>query len=309
VSNEKTDLSGALTRLNDTLEKSRHDRHRERRELRRQERDEKRERKRQHEAENASMVGGTFTLAIAVIMVGYAIYNPHMWWLIFVALGIGSGGARQLSLASKKNKALAAQNPPVSEPAKQTAHEIDVLCDQLLGDLKESPEVVRSFLQDPEKTVESLRGAAKAVDQRRKDLGAAGKDQLATLEKQRVDLKARRDAASDPTAREKFDGAVRSLDGQEAALKQLGAVADRLDGEYTSLLVLLQELRTRVAVAKSTGAGSQQAGLEQSVKRLNDELEAITDSLQKAQTDGLLSPIDAAPMNDGSAQSADRVRG
>ncbi|MFT3706861.1 MAG: hypothetical protein QM817_04260 [Archangium sp.] len=290
MSHQGADLSGTLNRLNHTLEKSKRERREEKRELRRQERDERKERKRQREIENASVPGGAFALAIAVIMVGYGIYNPHMWWLIFVALGIGSGGARQLSLASKKNKELAAQNPVVVDaPAKQ--HEIDVLCDALLNDLKESPEVVRTFLQDPEKTVESLRLAAKAVDQRRQDLGAAGKDQLAALEKQRDDLKKRRDAASDPTAREKFDGAVRSLDGQEAALKQLSAVADRLDGEYTSLLVLLQELRTRVAVAKSTGGGSQQAGLEQSVKRLNDELEAITDSLQKAQSDGLLTPI------------------
>lgn len=293
-------LSDTLTKLNETLDKSRRERKREAREERRElTRAERREAKRRREAENASTVGGVFTLVVALIMLGYAIYNPHMWWLIFVALGIGSGGARQLSLAAKKSKAQAAPLPEKQEP-----HEIDALCDQLLGDLKESPEVVRSFLQDPEKTVEALRLAAKAIDARRKDLAGAGKDQLAALDQQRKDLTARRDGASDPVAREKFDGAVRSLDGQKAALEQLRGVADRLDGEYTSLLVLLQELRTRVAVARSTNSSSQQAGLEQSVKRLNEELEAITDSLQKAQGEGLLTPIDAEPLSPTDAAGA-----
>ncbi|MBL8909752.1 MAG: hypothetical protein JNM17_03505 [Archangium sp.] len=304
MSSEKPDLSNTLSKLNDTLEKSAPKTRRERRE---EEREERRERKKKKELENASTVGGVFTLAVALIMLGYAIYNPHMWWLIFVALGIGSGGARQLSLAAKKNKE-ALPEKTSSEPAKEQQHEIDALCDQLLSDLRESPEVVRSFLQDPEKTVVALRQTAKAVDQRRKDLSThSGKEQLAALEKQRAELKARRDGSSDPVAREKFDGALRSLDGQEAALKQLSAVADRLDGEYTSLLVLLQELKTRVAVARSTNSTSQQAGLEQSVQRLNAELEAITDSLQKAQTDGLLSPIDARPMA-GVASTAERQR-
>lgn len=304
-SDKPTDLSGTISKLNDTLEKSAQTK----RERRDEERAERREKKRKKELENASTVGGTFTLAVAVILVGYAIYNPHMWWLIFVALGIGSGGARQLSLAAKKNKEARAELPEKDSAAPAKQHEIDALCDQLLSDLKESPEVVRAFLQDPEKTVEALRLTAKAVDQRRRDLSTdAGKQQLAALDKQRADLKSRRDGASDPVAREKFDGALRSLDGQEAALKQLTAVADRLDGEYTSLLVLLQELKTRVAVARSTNSTSQQAGLEQSVQRLNAELEAITDSLQKAQSDGLLAPIDAAPISDSARASPERQR-
>jgi chromosome segregation ATPase len=161
--------------------------------------------------------------------------------------------------------------------------------------------VVRAFLQQPEQTVEALRATAKAVDQRRQDLAASGAaDQLTALEQQRTDLKARRDASSDVEARVKFDGALRSLDGQESALKLLVAVSDRLDGEYTSLLVLLQELKTRVAVARSTNNTSQLDGLEQNVKRLNDELQAITESL-------VMTPVDEGATGVSLSPAGERV--
>ncbi|MFO0598564.1 MAG: hypothetical protein U0228_24875 [Myxococcaceae bacterium] len=298
----KPQLDQTLDKLSTALERSRLSR-RERRELRREERRDRKRRRRQTEA---SVAGGVVSIALALIIIGFVFLNPHLWWLVFPALGIGGRGARQLALASRKEGAADGEEQEEGTPKKLEAekpHEIDALCDALLADLKESPEVVRTFLQNPEKTVEGLRAAAKEVDQRRKDLSSdSSKEQLAALEKQRVELKAKRDGASDPMAREKFDAAVRSLDGQEAALKQLGAVGERLDGEYTSLLVLLQELRTRVAVAKSTGGGSVQAGLEQSVQRLNAELEAITDSLHKAQGEGLLTPVDAGAAGSESAR-------
>ena len=182
---------------------------------------------------------------------------------------------------------------------------MDALCDQLLADLKASPEAVRAFVQQPEATVESLRKTAKAVDQRRKDLAAQDtRGQLAGLEKQRKDLKARRDGSTDFEARMKFDGALRSLDGQEAALNLMVAVGDRLDGEYTSLLVLLQELKTRVAVARSTDGGAQLEGLQQNVQRLNAELEAITDSLQRVHGQA----VDEGAVTGGSAATAERER-
>ncbi len=291
------DLKGTIDRLSTTLEKSasRAERRAERREARRDRKSEKRER----EIANASVPGGVFALAMALLMALYGVSHPQYWWLLFVAFGIGSGGARQLALARARD-----QKPSQEDEKPQLesgAHEIDALCDQLLSDLKASPEVVRAFLQNPEQTVEALRVTAKAVDQRRKDLASGGtKDQLVALEKQRVDLKARRDGSSDFEARNKFDAALRSLDGQEAALKQLLTVSDRLDGEYTSLLVLLQELKTRVAVARSTNSTGQLQGLEQNVERLNAELQAITESL-------VMAPIDEGAVSGSSSPVAEKT--
>ncbi len=277
------DLQQTLERLSQTLEKSgRHGRkalvevgralREDLRASRKAAREERREARRQRSIENASVPGGLFALALAAALVGFALTHEHFWWLLFVALGIGTGGAKQLSHAAER-KRLAA--PPAPEK-----HEIDALCDQLLSDLQASPEAVRSFVQQPEKTVEALRSTAKAVDQRRRELAAEdAKGQLAALVQQRSDLRRRRDEAGDLEARNKFDAALRSLDGQEAALRQLATVGDRLDGEYTSLLVLLQEMKTRVAVARSTASTHSLQGLEQNVQRLNAELEAITESL------------------------------
>lgn len=286
------DLQQTIERLSKTLEKSgravsrraaRADTHQDRMDARRERRAQRREEAR----ENASIPAGVFALVVALAMVGFAVTHLNFWWLLFVALGIGTGGARQVSMGLDRERA---RHGPLlrQDPARPQRHEIDALCDQLLADLKASPEVVRAFLQQPEETVEALRLTAKAVDQRRKDLAIEGsKEQLEGLEKQRADLRSRRDGSSDAQARTRFDGALSSLDGQEAALRQLSTVSERLDGEYTSLLVLLQEMKTRVAVARSTNTGAQLAGLEQNVQRLKTELEAITDSL-------VMAPIDAS---------------
>lgn len=275
------DLQQTLERLGTTLEKSAQKWREHREEERESRKASRRARRRERALESASVPRGLFMLLMALVMVGYAVTHLQFWWLLFVAFGIGSGGVNQLVFAREREQR---SQPAKQEQQKAQQHEVDALCDQLLADLKASPEVVRTFVQQPEKTVEALRTTAKAVDQRRQDL-AGTKSQLTALEKQREDLKRRRDASSDVEARVKFDGALRSLDGQESALKLLTAVGDRLDGEYTSLLVLLQELRTRVAVAKSTSSSSQLEGLEQNVKRLNEELQAITESL-------VMTPID-----------------
>ncbi len=288
------DLQGTIERLSTTLAKSGKSRREERRATRK-------ELKREKELEKASVPGGVFALLMAVAMMIMAVTHTQYWWLIFVALCVGSGGANQLALARERDR----QASGGTDEKKQeltAQHEIDALCDQLLTDLKASPEVVRAFLQHPEKTVEALRTTAKAVDQRRKDLAGAGSaEQLTALNKQRAELTSRRDASSDMEARVKFDGALRSLDGQESALKLLVAVSERLDGEYTSLLVLLQELKTRVAVARSTNTGSQLDGLEQNVQRLNAELQAITESL-------VMAPIDEGATTDSTDSLSPRER-
>ena len=74
------------------------------RETRRRKRQERRALKRQEQRENASVIGGVFGLVLALVMVGFAVTNLQYWWLLFVALGVGSGGARQLSLVAERNR-------------------------------------------------------------------------------------------------------------------------------------------------------------------------------------------------------------
>jgi hypothetical protein len=113
-------------------------------------------------------------------------------------------------------------------------------------------------VQRPEQTVESLRATAKALDVRRRQLAAGGRCRgtWLPLATQRATLASRRDATQDTLARGRLEVSLRSLDAQHGALQQLVVAAERVDGEYTSLLVLLQELRTRVAVARGDHHGA-----------------------------------------------------
>jgi hypothetical protein len=231
---------------------------------------------------NASQTAGVLRVVFAIGLVAYALLHPQWFWLLFVAIGVGSAGLRELALAERRDRAGTGVAPVSLKAPAPTAprHEVDALCDQLLGELKTSPDAVRAFVQQPEETIEALRSTAKKVDQRRAALAAEhAPTKLAELATQREALIVRRDSVTDAIARQKLDDALRSLDGQRAALLQLVATAERLDGEYTSLLMLLQELRTRVAVARSSSSTPQ--GLEANVQRLNAELEAISESLQR----------------------------
>jgi hypothetical protein len=280
-----------------------------RREARQERKRRQREEQRERERQQASLPGGLFFMLMALVCVGFAILRPELWWMVFVALGLGSAGARQLALASERRRLArghqeeyprypeleegeeeGTHEPETSaEPARaRSAHEVDVLCDQLLADLAQSPEAVRGFLKEPEKTVESLRRTCRALDERRNQLFAeTPPERLEALRAQRTELLRKHAAATDGQARLRLDEAVHSLGGQLSALERLRGHAERVDGEYTSLLVLLQELRTRVSLAKSAGSTTQLEGLRHSVQRLNTELDAITEALDTVPREGL----------------------
>lgn len=221
-----------------------------------------------------SLIAGVFSLLAAFICIVFSATRPDLWWMIFVALGLGVSGGKQISAA------LRLKGEGRTEREVEAKHEVDALCDDLLADLEASPEAVRQFISDPEKTVKTMRSTLKALDQRRRQLleeDAPGR--LAQANVRRGELVVKRDNAVDPEARQRLGDAIEGLDGQVSALRQLAAVTERVDGEYTALLVRLQELKTRVSVARSSGTQVQLDGLKVSVQRLNDELGAIAEAM------------------------------
>jgi hypothetical protein len=224
-----------------------------------------------------SVAAGVALLAVAALCAVLALLNPHLWWMVFVTLGLGLSGARQLAGASRDQPGVA----PSANGARAPTHEVDALCDQLLADLEASPDAVKAFVSDPKKTVASMRSTLGALDVRRRQLLAEdAQGRLEALSRQQRDLEARRSAASDPEALGRWSEALASLDEQRRALVALKAATERVDGEYTSLLVHLQELRTRVSLARSASTHVQLEGLEASVRRLNDELNAISEAME-----------------------------
>ncbi len=272
-----------------------------RRQLAHQTKQSRREAKRARKRDEASGIRGVAMVVAALALAAFAVLRPDLWWLVFVALGVGLGGAQQFALVGERRRlargAAAGEAEsviPDKAPAREKPHEVDELCDHLLRDLKASPEAVRAFLEDPERTVQSLRTTAHALDDRRHQLLADVSDgHVELVQRQRAELLKKRDASSDGEVRRRLDAAVASVDGQLAAMGQLRAAAERVDVEYTSLLASLQELRARVAVAKTAGDGAPHLeGLERSVARLNDELGAITEALDAVQREGV-SPVSA----------------
>ncbi|MBL8919983.1 MAG: hypothetical protein JNJ54_14045 [Myxococcaceae bacterium] len=296
-------LGQALGKIAEETEK-----HREREERRERRREEQR---RQREArQRPSTAGGIVFLLAAVICAVMGIMNPQLWWMVFVALGLGLAGAGQLAGAARHKRELGAAKAETTAEAQTLAapraHEVDVLCDQLLTDLAAAPEAVRAFVTDPQKTVSSMRTTLKSLDLRRQQLlteDAKGRLEAAT--KQRAELTARHDAATDPETKLRMEEALRSMAAQEDALRQLHVMTERVDGEYTSLLVHLQELRTRVSVAKSSSSSVQLQGLRSSVQRLNDELGAISEAMDAVRR-GDVTPVSEVGSEPGRA--ADRTR-
>ncbi len=284
----------------------------DRRALRRAKRDQLRAERHDRERAEASTGVGIIMLLAAAGLLAFAVFRPELWWLVFVAMGIGIGGAKQYSLANERDRTALPAPTPVLEPSapatSATTHEVDALCDQLLADLKKAPEAVRHFVQAPEQTIASLRATARALDTRRLQLFAEQpRERLTALESQREALEGRLKAATDSVTRAKLGDALRSLDGQKSALEELATHADRVDGEYTSLLISLQELRIRVSVARSAGSSVQLDGVKASVERLNSELSAISGALDSVASERL-QPIAPIAGDESAGAVSDRER-
>jgi len=100
--------------------------------------------------------------------------------------------------------------------------------------------------------------------------------------------------------------ALSSIAGQRHALEQLVVMAERVDGEYTSLLVHLQELRTRVSVARSTSGAVEFEGVKASVQRLNEELGAISEAMEAVRR-GDVSPVTSIEGSEAAREDRTRV--
>lgn len=281
------DFSSRLSRLERALDadkKSLPDRH--------QRKAERRRAKEEEERRNASMPGGVFALAIALAIAVYGFTHPQMWWLLFAALGIGSGGARQLALAARREGAARQQKSEEPAPPVDRAEQ---LCDELIHELKTSPEAVRAFLGQPEKTIESLRAACRQLTERHQAVSALA-DEKATQELEAEKAKLSRNIGDlDPAT---YQRAVAALKLREDLLRQVKSSANKLESEREILLTSLQSLKMRLALAKTSGQPANIDGVRAEVDRLGEELAAISESLEAAQTLGLpaVAPIENEPI-------------
>ncbi|HEY0094282.1 MAG TPA: hypothetical protein VGB96_08160, partial [Archangium sp.] len=283
---------------------------RERRELRR-ERERARKERRREEAHANPFQAAVFAAA-ALVMVGMAIYSfEEMWWLIFVALGLGSSAAstfwraRQLEVVQRarlgEGEGLA-QGTPVAEPVRAAAPasareaedprraRVDTLCDKLLGELRSGPGVLRDVVHQPEQTVEGLRKSCHELARRERELRSLSPpEEERRLEEERARLSARVESETDAVVKERLEKTLRLLDDQRQQRAELATAASRLEAEHMRLFYTLENLYTQVLRVRSADAASADvagAGLRRSVEQLGQEMDAVAEALEEAHRDG-----------------------
>ena len=284
------DLDERLKRLGSALGSDRTDRTARRADRssdREARQDAKRARQEARELQTASVPEGVVMIAVALAIAIFGIANPHMWWLLFVALGIGGQGARKLEIARRRDRALqpASVIPDraaevVAPVAVSMSARGDALCDQLLAELKNSPQVVRDFVGRPEVTVQSIRTALRQLAERCETMRAVASDAAwAELEAEGQTLQSRLGSLDAVTYRRATD----ALAQRREMFSRVREQSVKLDSERQILLNTLETLRMRVALARTAGTdpASLQA-LEQQVGRLGAELGAITEGIEQA---------------------------
>jgi carbonic anhydrase/acetyltransferase-like protein (isoleucine patch superfamily) len=218
--------------------------------------------------EEGAIVGaGSDVLAGARVPAG-------MWVRPGSTFGAGSTSTATASLPAAPARAAE------SDPRQARVAEV---CGKLESELRAAPELVRDFLGGSAETVASLRATCEDLARRERELRAeASPAALQRLEEERAALEKRIAQQQDEQIRLSLSGALAAIDDQKRQRELLRLAADRLDAEHTRLLYSLEGLASQFVRARTAGAqGRDPAGLEQSVRQLRQELDAIADALEE----------------------------
>ena len=232
---------------------------------------------------------GAIFLGMAAVLT-YLVLDGGPFWMLWVAFGLSLSGIGQLVGgwgARSKDNVVEGTATPVAEAAQDPANlaRIDALCDKLIEEIRKGPDVLREVVRKPEESVRGLKDAIHGLAKREAELRA-----LVTsadgerLQRERADVVARRDSASDPVTRERWEGALQALDAQLQHRETLRTQGARFEAERVRLGYTLENLYTQVLAVRST-AGSDVAGaqLKAGVERLGDEISAVADALESMQ--------------------------
>ncbi|MGO9828603.1 MAG: hypothetical protein ACLPJH_00575 [Myxococcaceae bacterium] len=233
-----------------------------------------------------SKVRGAVFLGVAAVLT-YLVIDGGPFWMMWVALGFTLSGFAQIFRNSGSADVVDGQAKPVEQVAQDPANlaRVDALCEKLLEEIRKGPAVLREVVRNPEASVRGLRDTVHELAKREAELRA-----LVTsadgerLQRERVDVVARRDAANDTLTRERWQGALTALDAQLQHRETLRTQGARLEAERVRLGYTLENLYTQVLAVRST-AGSDAAGtqLKAGVERLGDEISAVADALESMQ--------------------------
>lgn len=159
------------------------------------------------------------------------------------------------------------------------------VCDRLVSELRAAPEHVRSFLGASDSTIASLRRTCEDLLRREQALRAElDPAALRRLDEEKSAVDARLATETDERIRLSLSGVVAAIDEQRRQRELLRVSAERLQAERMRLVYTLEGLASQFVRLRTAGAeagGAVAADLEQGVKDLGAELDAIADALEQ----------------------------
>jgi hypothetical protein len=237
---------------------------------------------------HGSRARGLVFLGVAAVLT-YLVIDGGPFWLMWVALGLSLSGVTQLFSGRPKDDVVDGVATPVATaaPAVQdmaNLSRVDALCDKLLEEIRKGPAVLREVVRNPEESVRGLKDTIHGLAKREAEVRA-----LVTsadgerLQRERLDVVARRDSASDPLTRDRWEGALQALDAQLQHRETLRTQGARLEAERVRLGYTLENLYTQVLAVRSTAGADDGAQLKAGVERLGEEISAVADALESMQ--------------------------
>ena len=289
------------------------------------------ERKRQRalrrsEGETRNPSTGMLYATIALLLCLLALSRlSQFWWMLFIVLGLGKKALFHLNTGADEDVRPAEKVPgeaqgaskarPVSMPTSSgdtRVQRVDRLCARLLESFENGPAVLREVVQQPEHTVEALRRGCYELLRREAELRTMqSPEELQRLDAERLALAARVQKEQDAVARERLESALALLDAQRAQRRELGTAADRLEAEYTRLYYTLENLHAQVLRARSAdalAAESSAVELRQSLQKLGDEVDAVSEALEEVHRSDLQPLSELPPEGGGPTGSRPRER-
>jgi hypothetical protein len=277
-----------------------------------QRREERRSQRRRYDS--ADTPRGLVSAAAAVVCLVFAVLQPELWWLVFVAFGFGMSAASTFGRAGRRRQAERevqaekSENTRAAEPARAGVGErepaapaapaeppdprvtrIQSLCDKLLAELESGPPIVREVVTQPHATIGGLRQACLEIARRERELrNVLATQEEATLVADRDGLITRLSNEHDEIVRDRLGQALRALEQQLAHRAELATAATRLEAENTRILYTLENLRMQILRARSTDIGAPELGgkLRESLRELGTEIDAVAEALEWASAPG-----------------------
>jgi hypothetical protein len=238
--------------------------------------------------------------AVAALAVLAVLVTTQIWWLVFIAFGLGAKSARILSFHAERRRETAevarVVHARTTDPRRAR---VDETCDRLLEALKDAPAELRAFLSTPDETIGALRRTCHDLLDREQALRLlANPAQAARLVDERQGLTRRIEAETDVVTRQRLASARDALDEQQRQLAEITRQAARLEAEQTRLGYTLDGLYAQVMRMKTAGVSADSGvGLRTSLDQLRTEIGALADSLEEANA-APVHLVDASPPED-----------